>query len=207
MKRIFFLSLICLMVTSCALVADTSKPYSLEFARSAGEKDCSATVKAPPGGSLFSVWTKVPNMSPHDYSGDSDYDWIHHNMTVYVLKGTNWYVWALVGNVRRSPGGYVYNANTMLFIGDTGAYAGDYSYYQMAQADEVPFSTVSGWVWVAWQVVVNADNSMIFRQWLKFGPEGKVFKAWESGKDSASLDAIRTYARDNGKMSAEEAAA
>ena len=197
MKRIFFFPLICLMATSCTLVADPSKPYSLEFARDAvDKKDCSATVEAPPGGSLFSVWTKVPNMSPHDYDystdpPDSTRNWIHGNVTVYVLKGTNWYVWALVGNVRRNPDGYVYNANTMLFIGDRGTYAGDYSYYQMAEADEVPFSTVSGWVWVAWQIVVNADKSMVLEdaqpQAFVSPPESPFSSALPPGTPHLSL--------------------
>ncbi len=143
--------------------------YSLEFGHASGHNDVCAPMAAPAGGTLFSVWTKSPKiLSPSGMDG-----LVRGNMIVYTLTGENWKLNALVGNVYEYAGkGASYNANYMINAG-----AVDYVVYQTLERDVLPFETVNDWVWVAWQVVVNADGTITLRQWLKFGMTGKVFAA------------------------------
>lgn len=162
---------------------------SIEFGRD-NSRDYCDTLQAPSGGTLFSIWTKIPD----DLSQYTKYGWLRGNMTEYTLYGENWVVMCLVGNIYRyedyGEDGYVYNANTML--GFDNIWGGDYSYYQRPEWQQAPASLVSGWVWAAWQIIVGQD-SMTFRQWLKFGVDGDVI---EAGEDTVSFDAIRQFAMD-----------
>ena len=164
---------ICSILAACTWLPIPQTEHSIEFGHTAGSPDYCVPVEAPEGGTLFSVWTKLPDiLEAPDTAGR-----IHGNMTVYVLKGTNWHILALVGNIYAYPDGTAqYNANYMLGIGDTGMWAGDYCLYLTPKSQGISLETANDWVWVAWQVVVTHD-SMIFRQWLKFGIDGKVIKA------------------------------
>jgi hypothetical protein len=98
-------------------------------------------------------------------------------MDDYVLYGQNWYMRCLTGNSSAaSATSASFNANSMLFADPSGTWVNDYSYYLNTAMTE---SQVRGWVWAAWQVVVNA-NSFTIRQWLKFGLNGAVVAAGES---------------------------
>jgi uncharacterized repeat protein (TIGR02543 family) len=145
-------------IDSVEFGADATQPISL---------DQCTYAEAPKGGTLFSVWTKVP-----DGRGI-----VTHNIDVYVLKSANWRMRCIVGNLNYPTdpkAGVLYNANSMLFVDDTyDIWAGDYSYYQTADADAMTEATVTGWVWAAWQVIVNTD-SITIRQWLKFGLDGEL---------------------------------
>lgn len=180
MKKTVIPLAICILVVSCKLSSTSSQVSSLEFGHASGKPDYCNLLVPPTGGTLFSVWTKIPDDLPSNTSSPVQ---LRGDMMVYVLNGDGWYIEALVGNIDQFPGygtdeGYIYNANTMLWI--NGIYDNDYSYYVTLPADQMSRSKVSDWVWVAWQVVVNADNSMTIRQWLKFGIDGAVFAAGES---------------------------
>ena len=151
---------------------------ALEVGRA--DPDHAVRADVPAGGTLFSVWTKIPDPG-------SNYPWSRGNMDVYVLSGPSWHMRCLVGNSSAtSPTQASYNANSMIFADPAGTWAGDYSYYQ-ADA-KLTDATVRGWVWVAWQVVVDSDL-VTARQWLKFGIDGAVFAAGESAPTFESLRA------------------
>jgi hypothetical protein len=127
---------------------------------------------APAGGSLFSVWTRLP------------VGWTNwwHNMEVFSLKGSNWSMSYIVANISFVEGAQaMYNANTMLGVNfECGGrtydpYDADYSwYYRWGQT-----ARQTEWVWVAWQTVVTGDSIRV-RQWLKFGVDGAVIPAWDA---------------------------
>jgi hypothetical protein len=140
---------------------------------------------APSGGVLFTMWTKV---------NDPGSTWSAvPNMEVAAIFGDNWLVRGIVAN---SYGGYnglrtaEYNANSMLFAGDSGldfwsgTYVGDYTYYD----DYITPTEYKDWVWVAWWVKVGADR-IYLQQFLKFGRFGAVFAA---GSDEVTFAEIRT---------------
>ncbi len=168
-----------LLLLSCALALGTGfnapdgKFSSLEFGHTGdGGVDYSEWVDAPKGGTLFSVWTKVPDtLQAPAVSGTK----LRGNMIVYSLKGDSWVLRAQVGNIDGFTSGHplgeggVYNANIMIDIG------GDVCvFYDPAHR---PLPVLNDWIWAAWQVIVNDDRSITFRQWLKFGLEGEVFPA------------------------------
>jgi hypothetical protein len=157
---------ISITVTSSAPAAGAS----IEYGRRLYGTDDSLRNDAPSGGTLFSVWTKIPDPG-------STYPWSRGNMDDYVLYGQNWYMRCLTGNSSAaSATSASFNANSMLFADPSGTWVNDYSYYLNTAMTE---SQVRGWVWAAWQVVVNA-NSFTIRQWLKFGLNGAVVAAGES---------------------------
>jgi hypothetical protein len=166
-------------LASCSLAIGTGlnpldrRFSTLEFGHQGpGGVDYCDWVEAPSGGTLFSIWTKVPDtLKPPAMSGQK----IRGNMIVYSLRGSNWELMGLVGNIDAylsdhplGEGG-VYNANLMINIG------GDVCVFY----DPVhrPLSVLNDWIWVAWQVVVNDDRTITFRQWLKYGIDGEVFPA------------------------------
>ena len=149
---------------------------SIEFGRKQFGSDYAQQNSVPAGGTLFSVWTKIPDPG-------TTYPWHRGNMDVYYLIGQNWYLRCLVGNMGvNSPTDASYNANSMLFgnkgnaLNDGGTWIADYTPYWEPGLREAP---LRDWVWAAWQVVVNAD-SFTLRQWLKVGITGAVFAAGES---------------------------
>lgn len=153
---------------------------SLEFDRTAYGNDHLISQAAPSGGVLFSVWTRLP----------ADWTAWGHNMDTFVLRGSNWNLRCLVGNVTADL--QTYNANTMLFnkkVDDFAMWAGDYSFYMNTRPEfghVLSPSQMTGWVWVAWQVVVGTD-AITIRQWLKFGPAAPVVAAGESVVTFAAL--------------------
>ena len=168
-----------LLLLSCALALGTGfnapdgEFSSREFGHTGdGGVDYSEWVDAPKGGTLFSVWTKVPDtLQVPAVSGTK----LRGNMIVYSLKGDSWVLRAQVGNIDGFTSGHplgeggVYNANIMIDIG------GDVCvFYDPAHR---PLPCLKDWIWAAWQVIVNDDRSITFRQWLKFGLEGEVFPA------------------------------
>ena len=157
---------------------------SIEFGRTQWGTDYATRPDAPAGGSLFSVWTKIPDPG-------SSYPWSRGDMDVYLLIGANWYFRGTVGNSgANSSTDARYNANTMLFgnngnLGnDGGTWASDYSYYESGWGN--PEAPYRDWVWVAWQIIVNSDSFTI-RQWLKFGVNGAVLAAGESTPTFAAV--------------------
>lgn len=173
--------------------------YSLEFGHETDHQDYCAPLSLPAdfgSGLLFSIWTRIPN----DLSNPILNTLNRGNMIVCNITGTNWNLVCLVGNIYvfgDGMGGY--NANYMLGFADL--WAGDYCTYQTLEMDRMPLPLLGGWVWVAWQVVLNADHSFTFRQWLKFGREGQVFRAghWmdsPTGEETVSTEYLRAFVTD-----------
>lgn len=167
------------------------EPVSIEFGQTSDHYDYCKNVAAPSGGTLFSVWTRIPT--------PGSYPFTRGDMVVYELEGDNWNIVGLVGNMTISSDiDAIYNANFMIGIGDNHTYAGDYGYYGTPEDAPIIRAQAEGWVWVAWQVVINAD-SITFRQWLKFGTAGAVFPAGDTygtvdGEQTVSFNALRAYA-------------
>ena len=174
------------MVLASARASAEMGPSSIEFGRKQWGTDDAIRSNAPEGGTLFSVWTKIPDPG-------SAYPWGRGNMDVYVLRGNVWYFRCLVGNTSaNSPTDARYNANTMLFANPGETWVTDYSYYESGFGQvEAP---LRDWVWVAWQVIVS-PTSFTIRQWLKFGIDGEVFAAGESAVTFAD---VRTILIDKG---------
>jgi len=144
---------------------------SIEVGRTLWGNDHAVRNDAPAGGTLFSVWTKIPDPG-------STYPWSRGNMDVYVLFGKNWHLRCLIGNSSATSAiDARYNANSMLFANPGQTWVGDFSYFE--SGDGNPEAPYRDWVWAAWQVVVNT-NSFTIRQWLKFGIDGAVIAAGES---------------------------
>jgi len=148
---------------------------SVEFGQETDGFDYCVRRDAPSGGTLFSVWTHIPD------------DWGNwgHNMDVYVLYGENWHMRCLVANMPESDDPCLYNANSMIFANPYELWAGDYT----LDYRSVPRSQAVGWVWVAWQVIVNS-NSFTIRQWLKFGIDGAVIL---TNEDVAPFSELREF--------------
>jgi uncharacterized repeat protein (TIGR02543 family) len=176
---------------------------SLEFGHDngGGGSDHALRSDVPQGGTLFSVWTKLPDpstwTSPNTWSS-SDYSQIrHYNMDVYVLRASNWSMRFIVGNIAGvNATSASYNANSMVFAEPYNIYTGDYSYYQGGGGGDIPISTAIGWVWAAWWVKVNSDSISI-EQWLKFGINGPVFVATATGTDVATFADLRASIANN----------
>jgi len=147
-------------------------PVSIEFGRTLWGTDDCLHPAIPSGGSLFSVWGLIPDPG-------TTYPWSRGNMDVYVAYGDNWHLRCLIGNSRVDTAGGTafYNANSMLFAGPEGTWVDDYSFY--ATSDVITEAQARGWVWGAWQVIVEQD-AFTLRQWLKFGLDGEVIAAGES---------------------------
>jgi hypothetical protein len=167
-----------LLTSFTACRASGSDLSALEVGRA--DPDHAVRADVPAGGTLFSVWTKIPDPG-------FKYPWSRGNMDVYVLSGPSWHMRCLVGNSSAtSPTRASYNANSMIFADPAGTWAGDYSYYQTEAT--LTDATVRGWIWAAWQLVVDR-GLMTVRQWLKFGVDGAVFAAGESAPTFESLRA------------------
>jgi hypothetical protein len=166
---------------------------SIEFGRNTYGSDDAVLHDVPTGGTLFSVWTKIPDPGP--------VPWSRGNMDVYVLYADSWHIRCLTGNgAATSATSASFNANSMLFVDPSGDWVDDYSYYL---GSELPEAQVVGWIWAAWQVVVDS-NSFTIRQWLKYGLDGPVFAAGES---NVTLADIRTTLVNERSFPAAEAAA
>jgi hypothetical protein len=191
-KLLVFMYIACF--SSCPLFADipsTGLIDSLEFGHTSGAKDYCNPVLLPDdfgNGVLFSIWTKIPN----DLVPPPSFTKLRGNMEVFYLDGNNWHLICLDGNVDGFADGYaLYNANYMLSTTPAGG-KGDYCTYLTLERDKLPLATVNNWVWVVWQVVINADHTMTLRQWLKFGIKGTVFAAgqWDikpAGQETVSI--------------------
>lgn len=145
--------------------------FSLEFGHTTSHNDYCAQMNVSGdfgNGFLFSVWTKIPqSIAPGGTRG---------NMNILRIYGDNWSLICLDGNISQNTNGTArYNANFMLDLNST--FIGDFCTYYSLPAENISLSDANGWVWVAWQVVVNADKSMTLRQWLKFGVNGSVIPA------------------------------
>jgi len=167
---------------------------SIEVARTQWGNDYVTRPDAPQGGTLFSVWTKIPDPG-------TSYPWSRGNMDVYVLRGSGWHIRFIVGNSSaNSSTDARYNANSMLFADPAGTWVADYSYYESGGGHaEAPYRD---WVWAAWQVVVS-NGSFTLRQWLKLGPSGAVFAA---GTSTVTFDEVRTILTSKGWSAADAAA-
>ncbi len=152
--------------------------YAVEVGHTSGGSDYTLRPDVPQGGTLFSVWMKIPDPG-------SSYPWSRGNMDVYILSGANWHIRALGGNSSAmSASSARYNANTMIFADPQGVWAGDYSYYESNYT--LTDAVVRDWVWVAWQIVV-ADGTFSLQQWLKLGVDSPVFAAGSSAPTLAQL--------------------
>jgi hypothetical protein len=166
---------------------------SIEFGRNTYGSDDAVLHDVPTGGTLFSVWTKIPDPGPAP--------WSRGNMDVYVLYADSWHIRCLTGNgAATSATSASFNANSMLFVDPSGDWVDDYSYYL---GTELPEAQVVGWIWAAWQVVVDS-NSFTIRQWLKYGLDGPVLAAGES---HPTLDDIRSTLVSERAFSGTQAAA
>jgi hypothetical protein len=145
--------------------------YSLDFGHTSGSNDFCNDVTLDNdfgNGVLFSVWTKITQTIE---SGET-----RGNMNILRIYGDNWGLICLDGNIGQNEDGTArYNANFMLELNNT--YVGDFCTYYSLATENISLEDANGWVWVAWQVVVNSDKSMTLRQWLKFGVKGSVFPA------------------------------
>jgi hypothetical protein len=161
--------------------ASTTDRSSLEFGRTLYGSDYATRASVPAGGTLFSVWTRIPDPG-------ASYPWSHGNLDVYVLYGNNWYFRCLVGNsTANSATDARYNANSMLFANPGDLWVGDYSYYESGFGH--PDAPYRDWVWVAWLVIVN-PSSFEIHQWLKFGVRGDIVAAGDSSPAFAEVRAI-----------------
>jgi hypothetical protein len=159
---------------------------SLEVGRTLWGNDHGKRSDAPAGGTLFSVWTKMPDPG-------SSYPWMRGNLDVYVLSGSNWSLRCLVANSgAESPSDARYSANSMLLAQPRDTWIGDFSYYESGGG--YPEAPYRDWVWAAWQVVVESDAFTI-RQWLKLGVTGPVFAAGES---RVTFEQARAVLRERG---------
>lgn len=165
--------------------AASEPTVSIEFGRTEWGSDYAERASAPNAGTLFSVWTKIPDPgSP---------PWSRGNMECYILTGANWHLRAIAGNASaNSSSDARYNANTMFFADGPETYVADYTYYDSVGGNqEAPYLD---WVWCAWQVVIGASD-ITMRQWLRFGTSGSAFAA---GSDTVTFAAIRTILQSNG---------
>ena len=151
--------------TAWVSVINNVQDISLEAGRQEYGSDYGFLTSAPSGGSLISMWTRIPDPGAAP--------WSRGNMDVHTLFGADWYFRCLVGN---SNSAGALNANSMLFARSDNTWIGDYSYYSDNGWTE---DQVKGWIWAAWQVIIGA-SSIIIRQWLKVGESGSVFAAGES---------------------------
>jgi hypothetical protein len=114
----------------------------------------SAAVPDITAGVLLTCWTKNPVHTAYPYSEPNKYP--------FTVKGTNWGIWCVTGNMfaTNSPTDSYFNQNvTVLGIGDYMGYI-----TQVAAEDQY-----IGWVFSAWQFIVDGTNGIVMRQWVKFG--------------------------------------
>lgn len=167
-----------ILMTACSSGGQsdrTSQPSqitSLEFGHTTSHNDYCAPMTLPGdfgNGFLFTVWTRITNViTPGTYRG---------NQNILRITGSNWELICLDGNLGVLESGYArYNSNFMLGGAD-GTWIGDFCTYYSLESEQVSLSAANGWVWAAWQVVLNGDGTMTLRQWLKFGIDGTVYPA------------------------------
>jgi hypothetical protein len=165
-------------ITVTVTVSTPTSAASIEVGRVQFGNDYTTLGDVPSGGTLFSVWAKIPDPGP--------IPWSRGNMDDYVLSGTNWHVRCLTGNGSAdSPTDATLNANSMLFVDPSNTWVDDYSYYFQAGYTD---AQLRGWVWAAWQIILNADSFTI-RQWLKVGMGAPVIAAGESNPTFAEIRA------------------
>lgn len=175
MKRrsIIFAMAACLLFSACVADPPATGPLpSLEYGHETAHNDYCAPMDLPEdfgNGALFSVWTRITvAIEAGGHRG---------NMNVFFLDGEGWNLICLVGNILFWEDGSVgYNANTMLGGAD-GAWIGDFCGYRSLSTEGISLEEANGWVWAAWQVVLNGDDTMTLRQWIKFGIDGLVHPA------------------------------
>lgn len=159
---------------------------AIEFGRTIYGTDYAALPSAPSSGAIVSMWTRILETTP------SGYPWARGNMETFAIGDGEWYLRCIVGNIGiTDANNATYNANTMLFAeldGDhSGDWVNDYTYYNGAHTE----TEVRGWVWVAWQVVVEASQFR-FRQWLKMGASDDVFAAGDTTLTFAAVRSVLT---------------
>lgn len=164
--------------------------YSLEVGRTMWGQDYLSRNDVPSGGVLFSVWTKVPDTI-------SSYPYTRGNMEAFNLYGSNWNMRFVCGNiVANSAVDCGYNANSMMtadggaFGQPNGTYLGDFSYLQDTGRT---VGQVTGWVFVAWQVLIGVSDVTI-RQWVRYSG-GAVQGPFAS---TMSFTQLRTWAEESG---------
>ncbi|MBN1524512.1 MAG: hypothetical protein JW904_08520 [Spirochaetales bacterium] len=205
MKKLPFILLISLLCAACPFI-NREPAYSLELSRTLWGVDYLVSTDAPSiaDGILFSAWTRIPDPGTA-VSGEPGTLWTRGNLNVLIVNSTNWDIIAIDGNssVIEYNGEYGdefglpgtirarYNANTM--FGTMGSYwIGDYSCYDSDYyANGRTQDEVKDWVWVAWFIRLNNDDSFTIRQWLKFGADGEVFPAADPGSDTVNRTAVR----------------
>lgn len=139
--------------------------YSVEFGRVEYGNDYATRPDAPAGnGLLFSMWQRIPEQI-------TTFPYVRGNMETFVAISDTWYLRCVTGNiVANSAVDCGYNANVMLLANGTGvgesnyAYIGDFAYLQDTG---LPVATVNGFVFTAWQIVIEAAN-VTMRQWVKY---------------------------------------
>lgn len=178
---------------AASIAARRSPPaaYSVELGRTMWGSDYLERNDAPPGaGVLVTLWTRIPEAI-------TSYPYTRGNMEAVDIYGSNWNVRCVCGNiVANSAVDCGYNANSMM-IADGGAfgqpngtYLGDFSYLQDTGQ---PVARVSGWVFVAWQVVIGASDVTI-RQWVKYA--GQPVQGPQAS--TIAISQLRTWAENNG---------
>ncbi len=154
---------------------------SIEVGRTQWGTDFAVRNDVPPGGLLFSVWSRIADPPP------ASLPWERGNMDVFVLRGDRWHLRCLGGNIHvYSTDSFTYNANTMLMVDAPGEWVDDYTFYLANPG--IPEAELHDWVWLAWQVIVESDAFRI-RQWVKFGPDRPVLPMIES---RVTFDEVRT---------------
>jgi hypothetical protein len=141
-------------------------PFSLEFGRTPWGNDYIQTATAPTGGTLFSIWSRIPD-------DIASFPFSRGNQEIYQLHSTNWHVRCIVGNCSAANAGDTncwYNANSMLLV-DGGAvgeanntYVGDYSW--MGEGGHT-VAELQGFNFSAWYVR-NTGSAFELVLWLRF---------------------------------------
>lgn len=142
--------------------------YSLEFGRTAWGNDYIQTAAAPTGGTLFSVWSRIP-----DDIATAGFPFSRGNQEIYQLHSTNWHVRCVVGNCSATSLADTncwFNANSMLLVDGgavgeaNGTYVGDYSW--MGEGGHT-VAELQGFNFSAWYVR-NTGTAFEFTLWVRF---------------------------------------
>jgi hypothetical protein len=139
--------------------------YGTEFSRNWGTDF--ATIETMPSGSgfLFSAWTRIPEQLPPDVQSQRG------NFNVFEFQSPTWGCVCIGGNGGWNPDNQncFYNANTMFGPINPAHLGGTYLGYDQTWylQEWLPLSYINNWVFLAWQVIINASDVTI-RQWIKF---------------------------------------
>lgn len=161
---------------------------SIEFGRTAYGNDYVGRPDAPTGGTLFMVWSRIP-----ETIADQTFPFVRGNQEIYQLYCGNWYVRCVTGNMTvpsADSTACYFNANSMIFANGAAVsepndtYLGDYSY--MGQGGlSVP--QMQGFNFTAWYVE-NTGSEITVTLWTKFA-DGSFYGPYVS---TVTLAAFRS---------------